>query len=79
MGEKIRVALSIVLFSDASCILLDEPLSNLDPEMRQAIPEFVAEYTAGKTLLIVSHQENIWRAIVDRVIPIERINKAYKY
>ncbi len=78
MGEKIRVALSIILFSDASCILLDEPLSNLDSEMRQEIPQLVAQYTAGKTLLIVSHQENIWRTIVDRVVPVEKINFAYK-
>lgn len=56
-GEKQRVALARALIVEPALLLLDEPLSALDPNFREDIREILKELhrTTGVTVLMVTH------------------------
>lgn len=56
-GMQRRVALARALLFPFSLLLLDEPFKGLDREMRQTAAELILSRCEGKTLLMVSHDE----------------------
>ncbi len=58
-GQKARVALARVLISRPRVLLLDEPFSKLDMELRMQIRSLVFERvrTAGLPVILVTHDE----------------------
>ncbi|MCD8199302.1 MAG: ABC transporter ATP-binding protein [Phascolarctobacterium sp.] len=68
-GQQQRVALARALVADPSVMLLDEPLSNLDAnlreEMRFEIKALQREF--GITVLYVTHDQEVALAISDRI------------
>lgn len=68
-GEQQRVALARALVTRPRCLLLDEPLSNLDAglrhTMREEIRRVCKEY--GLTTLYVTHDQKEALAIADRI------------
>lgn len=67
-GERRKVALASILAVDAEIILLDEPLSGLDPQSTQELIQHLRQiHNQGKTLLISSHQYEELIPILDRV------------
>jgi ABC-type Fe3+/spermidine/putrescine transport system ATPase subunit len=56
-GERQRVALARALVNEPACVLLDEPLSALDPHLRAATLELLQEIHAklNVTYLYVTH------------------------
>ena len=56
-GEKQRVALARALVDQPQCVLLDEPLSALDPHLRAGTLELLEELQAelGLTYLFITH------------------------
>lgn len=54
-GMKRRVAIARALACDRDTLLLDEPFKGLDSETRAVVAEFINKKTAGKTLLLISH------------------------
>lgn len=55
-GMKQRAALACALIGDPDVLLLDEPLSALDPEGRKDVVEIIKELKKqGKTILISTH------------------------
>lgn len=54
-GMAQRVALCRTLHHGGDLFLLDEPLKGLDPQLSREIAALIAEKTAGKTLLLVTH------------------------
>ena len=55
-GMKQRAALACALIGDPDVLLLDEPLSALDPEGRKDVVEMIQELKKqGKTILISTH------------------------
>lgn len=68
-GEKQRIGLARAFLSDAECILLDEPTSNLDV-LNEAIILKSIKNNSQKTVILVSHRESTVK-IADKIIKME--------
>jgi ABC-type Fe3+/spermidine/putrescine transport system ATPase subunit len=68
-GEQQRVALARALIIEPPVLLLDEPLSNLDPTLRKAMREELRSTLHGRgvTVLFVTHDQEDAFAVADRV------------
>lgn len=69
-GQQQRVALARAMASEPSILLLDEPFSALDPEMRGALRADVLRLTRerGLTLVVVTHDLADVAALAERAI-----------
>jgi ATP-binding cassette subfamily F protein 3 len=67
-GEKSRVAMLKLIFSDANFIILDEPTNHLDINSREILESALQEYEG--TLLIVSHDRYFIDKLATRIIDI---------
>ncbi|MBN6070808.1 thiamine ABC transporter ATP-binding protein [Aggregatibacter actinomycetemcomitans] len=72
-GQKQRVALARCLLRDKPILLLDEPFSALDPELRMEMLNLIDELCRSKnlTLLLVTHQPSELTGKVDRILRVE--------
>lgn len=68
-GQQQRVALARGLVLEPSVLLLDEPLSNLDAELRLQMRELICnvQMQTGTTMLFVTHDQSEAFAISDRI------------
>jgi thiamine transport system ATP-binding protein len=72
-GEQQRVALARSLAADPRLLLLDEPLSSLDRELRERLADELRGIlrTAGVTTILVTHDHDEAGVIADRVGVLE--------
>lgn len=72
-GQKQRVALARALASDPRVLLLDEPLSALDPEIRGRLQDEILRLQRhfGVTAIIVSHDVGEVYKLAQRVMVLE--------
>ena len=68
-GEQQRVALARALIVEPRVLLLDEPLSNLDPTLRRSTREELRAtlHRLGMTALFVTHDQEDAFAVADRI------------
>ncbi len=68
-GQQQRVALARALAPNPEVILLDEPFSNLDADLRASVREEVRQILreAGATAVLVTHDQEEALSIADRV------------
>jgi len=73
-GEQQRVALARALVVRPRCLLLDEPLSNLDAKLRQSMREEIRRLckSAGLTTIYVTHDQKEALAIADRIAVMQK-------
>ena len=73
-GEQQRVALARALVIEPKVLLMDEPLSNLDPTLRQSTRDELRAmlHRVGVPALFVTHDQEDAFAIADRVALIRR-------
>ena len=73
-GQQQRVALGRALVSNPSVLLLDEPLSNLDAKLREAMRFEIKEIQKkfGITVVYVTHDQTEAMAMSDRIIVFDR-------
>lgn len=73
-GQRQRLALIRALARRPALLMLDEPLSALDPEMRQRMRDLLATLHDhfGATTLMVSHDLQEVTALADRVIHLRQ-------
>jgi ABC-type Fe3+/spermidine/putrescine transport system ATPase subunit len=73
-GEQQRVALARALVIEPPVLLLDEPLSNLDPALRQSTREQLRAMLHGLhvTAVFVTHDQEDAFAIADRIAMLSR-------
>ncbi|WP_295879785.1 ABC transporter ATP-binding protein [uncultured Thiohalocapsa sp.] len=72
-GEAQRVALAKVLAKDCRALLLDEPFSNLNKELRLALGQLVRESVRERQLpcIYISHDEHDLMLTADRIAVME--------
>jgi iron(III) transport system ATP-binding protein len=68
-GQQQRVALARALAVNPDCLLLDEPLSNLDAKLRHEMRAEIRRIckTAGFTTLYVTHDQKEALSVADRI------------
>ena len=68
-GQQQRIAIARALVSGPTIMLLDEPLSNLDANLREAMRFEIKELQRrnGVTVMYVTHDQEIAFAIADRI------------
>ena len=73
-GEQQRVALARALIIEPKVLLLDEPLSNLDPTLRRTTRDELRAmlHRLGVTAVFVTHDQEDAFAVADRVALLER-------
>jgi iron(III) transport system ATP-binding protein len=73
-GEQQRVALARALVIEPQALLLDEPLSNLDPTLRQAMRDDLRAMLrrVGVPALFVTHDQEDAFAIADRIALLKK-------
>lgn len=68
-GEKKRVAIGAILTMNPSVLLMDEPMSSLDPKTRSFLIELILQLNeAGKTIVIATHQLELVDHLQSRMI-----------
>src|SRR5678815_5436250 len=64
-GVRARVALAMMMLARANLLILDEPTNHLDVESIEALEDAIERYEG--TVIIVSHDRALLRALADRV------------
>src|SRR5690606_21047167 len=69
-GQQQRVALARALVMEPSVLLLDEPLSNLDAQLRESMRFEIKDLQRrlGVTIIYVTHDQGEAMAMSDRVV-----------
>ncbi|MCB4208516.1 ABC-F family ATP-binding cassette domain-containing protein [Arthrobacter sp. UM1] len=73
-GQRRRVELVRILFSQADVLLLDEPTNHLDQDSLAWLREFLASYPGG--ILMISHDESLMEATATRVLFLDAARSA---
>jgi len=75
-GEKKRVAIASVLTMNPEVLLLDEPMSGLDPKSRSYFIELIFQLNeAGKTIIIATHHLELVDHLQSRVAVLSEQHK----
>lgn len=71
-GQKQRIATACALIMEPQVLLLDEPISHLDPYTAKKYVEWLDQLQKkrGMTIVAIEHRMDLWRAFFDRSIPL---------
>ena len=68
-GQRRRIELARILFSDATTLLLDEPTNHLDADSITWLRGFLAKHVGG--LIVISHDVELLDAVVNKVFHLD--------
>ncbi|MFV0555829.1 MAG: ABC transporter ATP-binding protein [Lactovum sp.] len=74
-GEKQKVSVAGVLVNDVNCLLLDEPLANLDPETAVEVMQLIKRLNQdfSKTIIMIEHRlEDALCIDFDRIVVMDQ-------
>jgi cobalt/nickel transport system ATP-binding protein len=78
-GERKKVALAAVLTMNPQVILMDEPMSGLDPKSRAYIIDLLFELQqAGKTIVLATHHLELVSLLQSRVVVLSENHELVK-
>ena len=67
-GQRRRVAIARALIVDADFIVLDEPFTGLDVDVKPLVVSYVNERAAGRTVLLITHAPTEAKALGARIV-----------
>ena len=65
-GQQRRLALAVQLLRDPRVLLLDEPTAGLDWQVREEVLQLLADLGRDRALLVVTHEPELFRNVIDR-------------
>jgi ATPase subunit of ABC transporter with duplicated ATPase domains len=68
-GQRRRIELARILFSDATTLLLDEPTNHLDADSIGWLRGFLSKHSGG--LVVISHDVELLEAVVNKVFHLD--------
>ncbi|MHB2022054.1 MAG: ABC-F family ATP-binding cassette domain-containing protein [Mycobacteriales bacterium] len=68
-GQRRRIELARILFSEAETLLLDEPTNHLDADSVNWLREYLRSYRGG--LVVISHDAEMLSQVVNRVFHLD--------
>ncbi|SNC59648.1 ATPase components of ABC transporters with duplicated ATPase domains [Kytococcus aerolatus] len=68
-GQRRRIELARILFSDAETLLLDEPTNHLDADSIAWLRDHLKSYAGG--LIVISHDVDLLDAVVNKVFHLD--------
>ncbi len=74
-GQKRRLALVRAMEAPGTALLLDEPFKGLDAENRRAAMAYLQARRKGRTLLLITHEEEEAEALSARIIRLSPVKK----
>ncbi len=74
-GQSQRIALARALAPDPQILLLDEPLSALDADLRRALGDQLRSILADKTAIFVTHDLAEAENIADKTVKIAQLQQ----
>ncbi len=69
-GQVQRLALARAFLKDAPLLILDEPASNLDPQLDAEVQQSISELSKNRTVLLIAHRLNSVQ-MADQIIMLE--------
>ncbi|MGD9562271.1 MAG: ABC-F family ATP-binding cassette domain-containing protein [Pyrinomonadaceae bacterium] len=76
-GEKGRLSLAKLIYSEKNVLVLDEPTNHLDIPSRESLENALAEYTG--TVIVVSHDRYFLDKIATQILSFERDGSVLQY
>ncbi len=70
-GQRQRIALARAILRDPAILILDEATSEIDLESEQLIHKVLAEFTRGRTTLMITHRLSTLN-LADRIVVMDR-------
>jgi ABC-type multidrug transport system fused ATPase/permease subunit len=70
-GQRQRIAIARAILRDAPILILDEPLTGLDPATAKGLLASLRRAAAGRTTLLVAHDE-LTLSLADRVFRVDQ-------
>lgn len=70
-GMRRRVAILRALLADYYLLIMDEPFKGLDPETKSSVIALIKELTAGKTVILTTHDPTDVDALAGEVLIIQ--------
>ena len=71
-GQQRRLALAVQLLRDPRVLLLDEPTAGLDWSVRDEVLELLSRLSRERVLLVVTHEPELFSALVAQSWQLER-------
>ena len=70
-GQRRRVAIARAMIVDADLVVLDEPFTGLDVDVKPLVLAYVEERTVGRTAMLITHDRAEAKALGARVVTLK--------